>query len=256
VERLTYTKYVFDKSEEVEDLTLYARQPKLFDLNGGREGGKEGGLVVAGGKECGTEGGGQQQQQQQYFMLTCGRGPALGFYTLGGGGTFGLLVFPPSLPPSLPPSIHLVDTQSKCHKAHPPFPSLPPSLPPSGGTYRGLAELVTAVKDRITRAVVGTVGSLLPYAWGYSSYFSSSSSTSSSLPPSSSSVDDSSSSSSSGGKHKRNKLSEGGREGGKERDPFAPAALLQQQQQQGGKEGGREEGGPTPVTLSRDMDLR
>ncbi len=33
-----------------------------------------------------------------------------------------------------------------------------------GGQYRGLAELVSAVKQRITRAVVGTVGTLLPFA--------------------------------------------------------------------------------------------
>lgn len=33
-----------------------------------------------------------------------------------------------------------------------------------GGRYRGLAELVSAVRQRITRAVVGTVGTLLPLA--------------------------------------------------------------------------------------------
>ena len=100
MEPLSYTKYVFGESEEVEDLILHAHLPKLLDLGGGREGGENGGLVTTGRKQGRMEGGKErgQQQQQQYYMLTCGKGPALGFYTLGGGGTLHS-----SLPPSLPP---------------------------------------------------------------------------------------------------------------------------------------------------------
>jgi len=91
VEPLSYTKYVFGESEDVEDLILHSHRSMLLDLGGGKEGEEEGRLVTMGRKQSRAEGGrerGQQQQQQLYYMLTCGRGPALGFYSLGGGGTF------------------------------------------------------------------------------------------------------------------------------------------------------------------------
>lgn len=94
-EPLPYTCYDLSEHENFADLALFSRQPRLLDAYS------------------------QQVHKDRCFFITCGSGPMLGFYALGG----------------------------------------------DGGYYRGLGELVSAVRRRITSAVVGTVGSLLP--WNY-----------------------------------------------------------------------------------------